>query len=247
MSALSDHGIRHLSHSSIDLARVDVALWTLRYLFGVRDPANAAMARGLAVELGCQVAHTGGEFDDPAEEALKEFNKRTALGVDGESRDKERSNIKPMVEQYLSLFDGDLPKLEGYQRRVEIEIPGIDIPCIGYTDFDFEDAVIDLKTTMRLPSAISASHRRQGAIYQRASGNRAVDFIYLTPKKSVRHRLTDSDQDWLEVCETARRLNTFLEKFETKEEIAAAVIPNFDHFYWSSPQTRAKAKEVFGF
>ena len=106
MSALSDHGIRHLSHSSIDLARICLALWVLRYLFGVRDPANAAMARGLAVELGCQIAHTGGEFDDPAEEALKEYNKRTALGVDGEARDKERANIKPMVEQYLSLFDG---------------------------------------------------------------------------------------------------------------------------------------------
>jgi hypothetical protein len=247
MSALSDHGMRWLSHSSLDLARVDLGLWSMRYLFGVRDPANAAMARGLAVELGCQIAHTGGEFDDPAEEALKEFNKRTALGVDGGAREKERANIKPMVEQYLTLFDGDLPKLEGYQRRVEIEIPGIDIPCMGYTDFDFEDAVIDLKTTMRLPSAISASHRRQGAIYQRASGNRAVDFIYLTPKKSVRHRLTDSDQDWLEVCETAKRLNAFLEKFDTKEEIAAAVIPNFDHFYWSSPQTRAKAKEIFGY
>ena len=246
MSALSDHGIRHLSHSSIDLARVDISLWVLRYLFGVRDPVNAAMARGLAVELGCQVAHNGGEFDDPAEEALKEFNKRTALGVNGEARDKERANIKPMGEQYIALFDGKLPKLEGYQRRVEIEIPGIDIPLMGYTDFDFEDAVIDLKTTTRLPSAISASHRRQGAIYQRASGNRAVDFIYLTPKKSVRHRLTDSDQDWLEVCETARRLNSFLGNFETKEEIAAAVIPNFDHFYWSA-QTRAKAKEIFGY
>jgi len=247
MSALSDHGIRHLSHSSIDLARVDVGLWVLRYLFSVRDPANAAMARGIAVEHGCEVAHIGGEFDDPVEEALKEFNKRTALGVSGEAREKERANIQPMVEQYIALFDGKLPKLEGYQRRVEIEIPGLDVPCIGFTDFDFEDAVIDLKTTTRLPSAISAAHRRQGSIYQRASGNRAVDFIYVTPKRSVRHRLTDSDQDWLEVCETAKRLNTFLGNFDSKEEIAAAVIPNFDHFYWSSPQTRARAKEIFGY
>ena len=152
-----------------------------------------------------------------------------------------------MVQQYLDLFDGNLPTLEGFQRRIEVEVPGCPIPVIGYTDFDFEDVIVDLKTTTRLPSAISAAHRRQGAIYSRASGNRGVDFIYLTPKKAARYQLENSDQDWLEVCETAHRLLRFLDKFETREEVASVVIPNFDTFWWSSPSTREKAREVFGY
>ncbi len=239
--------LRHFSHSSLDLARNDLGLWVLRYLFKVYDPGNAAMERGKAVEHGCYVGHTGSEFDDPIEEAVREFNKATALGVSGEARDRERANIPLMVQQYLDLFDGNLPKLEGFQRRIEVEVPGCPIPVIGYTDFDFEDVIVDLKTTTRLPSAISAAHRRQGAIYSRASGNRGVDFIYLTPKKAARYQLENSDQDWLEVCETAHRLLRFLNKFETREELAAAVIPNFDTFYWSSTSTREKAREVFGF
>ena len=240
-------GLRHFSHSSLDLARNDLGLWALRYLFKVYDPGNAAMERGKAVEHGCYIGHTGSEFDDPIEEAVREFNKATALGVAGEARDRERENIPLMVQQYLDLFDGNLPTLEGFQRRIEVEVPGCPIPVIGYTDFDFEDVIVDLKTTTRLPSAISAAHRRQGAIYSRASGNRGVDFIYLTPRKAARYQLENSDQDWLEVCETAHRLLRFLNKFETREEIAAAVIPNFDTFYWSSTSTREKAREVFGY
>lgn len=240
-------GLRHFSHSSLDLARNDLGLWVLRYLFKVYDPGNAAMERGKAVEHGCYVGHTGSEFDDPIEEAVREFNKATALGVAGEARDRERANIPLMVQQYLDLFDGNLPTLEGFQRRIEVEVPGCPIPVIGYTDFDFEDVIVDLKTTTRLPSAISAAHRRQGAIYSRASGNRGVDFIYLTPKKAARYQLENSDQDWLEVCETAHRLLRFLDKFETREEVASVVIPNFDTFYWSSTSTREKAREVFGY
>ncbi len=240
-------GLRHFSHSSLDLARNDLGLWVLRYLFKVYDPGNAAMERGKAVEHGCYIGHTGSEFDDPIEEAVREFNKATALGVAGEARDRERENIPLMVQQYLDLFDGNLPTLEGFQRRIEVEVPGCPIPVIGYTDFDFEDVIVDLKTTTRLPSAISAAHRRQGAIYSRASGNRGVDFIYLTPRKAARYQLENSDQDWLEVCETAHRVLRFLDKFETREEVASVVIPNFDTFYWSSASTREKAREVFGY
>ena len=239
--------LRHFSHSSLDLARNDLGLWALRYLFKVYDPGNAAMERGKSVEHGCYVAHVGSEFDDPIEEAVREFNKATALGGNGEARDRERENIPLMVQQYIDLFDGNLPTLEGFQRRIEVEVPGCPIPVIGYTDFDFEDVIVDLKTTTRLPSAISAAHRRQGAIYSRASGNRGVDFIYLTPRKAARYQLENSDQDWLEVCQTAHRLLRFLDKFETREEVASVVIPNFDTFYWSAPSTREKAREVFGY
>jgi|TARA_R110000822_G_scaffold53516_2_gene138011 hypothetical protein len=246
-SNLKRFGLKHLSHSNLDLARNDLGLWVMRYLYKVYDPANAAMARGNAAEHGCYVALTGGEFDDPVDAAVKDFNKRTALGVNGEARDRERKNIPGFIEQFIEAIGEDKPEVVDYQRRIEVEIDGIDIPCMGFTDFGFEDAIVDLKTTNRMPSAISASHRRQGSIYQRAAGNRSVDFLYVSAKKWARYELTDSDQDWREVCETAHRLDRLLGKFETKEEVAEVVMPNFDTFYWSSPATREKAREIFGF
>lgn len=244
--AFSKFGIKHLSHSSLDLARHELPLWVLRYLYKVYGPSNCAMERGKAVEHGCQIFHTGSEFDDPADEALKQFNKATALGFDGDARQREAANIPGMVEQYVGLFDEVTP-LEAYQRKIEVEIPGVPVPVIGFTDFEFEDAIVDLKTTTRLPSAISAAHRRQGAIYSRASGNRAVDFIYVTPKKAARYALENSDQDWIEVCEAARRLMTILDQAESREDLAARMIPDFDSFYWSSPSTRESAREIYGY
>ena len=100
-SNLKRFGLKHLSHSNLDLARNDLGLWVMRYLYKVYDPANAAMARGNAAEHGCYVALTGGEFDDPVDAAVKDFNKRTALGVNGEARDRERKNIPGFIEQFI--------------------------------------------------------------------------------------------------------------------------------------------------
>ena len=239
--------VKHISYSSLTCARTDIAYWVARYGHKLYDPTNAAMARGLAVEHGLKYCHNGGEFDDPIDEAMKEFNKRTALGVDGEKKQREADNIPGYFENYADLWDGDLPQIESYQEKITLEIPGVEVPLVGYTDFEFPDSVIDIKTTGRMPSAISASHRWQGAIYQQAAGNRKVEFIYLTPKKAARYLLEDSEQDWIAVCQAATRLQTFLSAFDDLEHLTSAVIPNYESFYWSNPQTRKTAQEIFGF
>tara|TARA_R100001082_G_scaffold26726_1_gene13329 strand:+ start:517 stop:1254 length:738 start_codon:yes stop_codon:yes gene_type:complete len=239
--------VKHISYSSLNTARMDIAYWVARYGHKISDPNNAAMSRGHAVEHGLKYLHNGGEFDDPVEEALKDFNKRTALGVDGESREREAGNIPGYFENYADLWDGDLPEIESYQKKITLEIPGVDVPLIGYTDFEFEDAIVDIKTTTRMPSAITGMHRWQGAVYQKAAGNRRVEFIYLTPKKAARYVLEDSEKDWNAVCQSALRLQNFLAAFDDLDALTAAVIPNYDSFYWSHPNTRQGGQELFGF
>ena len=50
--------------------------------------------------------------------------------------------------------------------------------------YDDHGLVVDLKTSQRLPSAISLSHARQGAIYARAHGNYGMRFAYVKPVAS---------------------------------------------------------------
>ena len=49
---------------------------------------------------------------------------------------------------------------------------------IGFVDWRFSahGLIVDLKTTERLPSAIGASHGRQGAVYATAHGNFGMRF-----------------------------------------------------------------------
>ena len=246
MNGFERWGIEHLSASSLNKAIASLDSWVISYVFGIKDPSNAAMSRGNAVEMGGHAWLQGGTVEEAVKVATDEFNKLTCLGIDGDSRAKELANIAPMVEQTAAAFGDKRPDIADYQKRVEVEIPGVPIPLMGFTDYGFEDTIVDLKTTMRMPSAIPAAHRRQGAIYRR-SGNRAVDFLYVTQKKFSRYRLENDEQDWLEICQAANRLNRWLDKFETREEMAATIIPNYDSFYWNSPQTREKGREIFGY
>jgi hypothetical protein len=59
-------GIRHLSPSSLSLYRNSPALWCLRYLFGIKDPANAYAWRGRAIEAAVDAMVLDGVSDDVA-------------------------------------------------------------------------------------------------------------------------------------------------------------------------------------
>jgi len=242
--------VKHLSHSSLMCARVDIGYWWAKYYHKIYDPPGPAMMRGNAVEYGCAHFHNGGEFDDPVEEAEKEYTKRLGKQAAFGSNDaieKERANIKPMVEQYRTLWGEKVPALEDLQRRIEIEVDGLSVPIIGFTDFGFEDSIWDLKTTTRMPSDITFDHRHQGAIYQQAAGNKAIKFAYVTPKKAAVYTLENNPDDWHAVCSMALRLQNFVEQFDTPEELTASVIPNYDTFYWRSQNARSEGQRIYGF
>ena len=59
---------------------------------------------------------------------------------------------------------------------------------------------------MRIPSEVSAPHKRQGAIYAKAKGM-DVKFLYVSPKKATVHDIEDIDEV------------TDIEEFEVKYKI----------------------------
>ena len=132
------------------------------------------------------------------------------------------------------------------------------IPIIGYIDwrFDQHSLVIDLKTIERLPSAISNSHGRQGAVYAQAHGTYGMRFAYVKPspgKKDdravavyemnaddIRHHLNAMHQ-------IAVRVGRFLALSPDPHELAGLLVPDYDSFYWNNATTRANGAGVYGF
>src|SRR5512134_437144 len=139
----------------------------------MRAPASAAAVRGTAVENG---VHLG--LMDPAlpvehciAAAEAAFDREMALNPD-DRRESERGNIPGYVTNALSeLRPYGMPSAA--QHRVEIRLDDVPVPVEGYIDWRFDDhgLIVDLKTTERLPSAISDTHSRQGAVYAKAHGN----------------------------------------------------------------------------
>ena len=237
MDGFQKHGIDHLSASSINLWTNAPDVWVMQYLYGVRTPMGPAPWRGICVEDA--VVHTllGGSEAEAIKMALDKFDKRFLIG--DEATTKERAMIEPMiqqsVEELMEFGKPEFPEGESKQEKISITANGDDwsIPVIGYLDLVYPQhgMVIDLKTTGRVPSKMSAEHQLQRCIYAAAKGNMAVKFLYLSGKKSALLEDGDVAETLAKAKKQIGRIEAFLRHCD--KEMAKAIVPtNPSSFYW---------------
>jgi len=243
------HGIKHLSASSINLWTNAPDVWVASYLFGKRGPMSAAAMRGICTE-DAVVAYLTGKLHKAGalDQAIQKFDKTFPLG--DEKTTKERAMIEPCMELALQELEpyGEPEFPEEGQEKISItaKTDDYEIPVIGFLDLVFPQhgLVIDLKTTGRMPSTMSAEHQLQRAIYQKARGNQAVKFLYVSPKKT--NLLEDGDPT--ELLARAKKQISRLEKLlraGSKQDIAEIIPVNPNTFYWNGSEHIRE--ELYGF
>lgn len=251
MNPFERHGIDHLSASSINKWIDAPSLWLLEKGMGFKPSVGCAAFRGTAAEAGISAALFNPDMPlaDAIDIALPIYDRLSAFSTDLK-RAEERLAIPGMVCEGLALREAGIPILpNGDQHRIEIFVEGLAVPIMGYLDWLYPDAIIDLKTTHRVPSAIAGNHLRQAAIYQAAHMGKRVTFFYASSKKSAAHILTREDYDLAiaQVQQAAIRLQRFLALSDDIAELAAIIPHNSDSFYFNAPATKARAVEVFGY
>ena len=249
MSGFNKHNIDHLSASSINLWANAPDVWVMSYLFGLRTPMGPAPWRGIVVEEAVVETMMGGSEKDAIQKALDKFDKRFLIG--DEATTKERAMIEPMVqlsvEQLMEFGKPEFPE-EGGQNKISITAKGDGwtVPVIGYLDlvYPHHGVVIDLKTTGRMPSTMSAEHQLQRAIYQKAKGgNQSVKFLYVTPKKASMLEDGDPAELLAQAKVQITRMEAFLRTLD--KETAKAIVPvQPNSFYWKGNETLRK--EFYG-
>ncbi len=248
MSSFAAHGIEHLSPSSCNTFIASPAMFVLQKCLKRSTSVGAAAHRGTATETG--VAHGLLEPSAPitecVEKAVAQFDQLTALNTDPR-KEKERDGIPGMVAQALAELRpyGVPTELQGH---VSHTVEGLDVPIIGYFDFEWgqHGILVDLKTTHALPSKISINHARQVSLYKAVRGNSSARICYTTPKKVACYELENSEQH-LQALETiGRAIQRFLAVSGDPSELAAMVVPDVDSFYFNDPLTRQAAFEVWG-
>ena len=223
--------VQHVSPSSLNLWIANPRQWAWRYLLKQREPTGPAMARGSAVEVGLKAwLH----FED-IELAIKYAYTNFDANVQGEisdAIDAEHKLIEPMVRQLAGL---DWPGLNATQIKIEHWLDEIDVPCIGYVDFAFEDGDLDLKTTKACPSAPKGPHVRQVALY-RAARKKPGGLLYVTGKKSAPFEVTDDmmNSALADMTQAAKSLSRFLSKIDNPDD-AMACLPNNPDDFRTSP------------
>jgi len=244
------HNIDHLSASSINLWANAPDVWVMQYLHGVRTPMGAAAWRGICTE-DAVVQILMGESETAAiDQALTKFDKRFPIG--DEKTTAERRRIAPMtqlaIEELMEFGRPEFPEDEEHpQEKISITAKGEgwSIPVIGYLDLVFPQhgVVIDLKTTGRIPTTMSAEHQLQRAIYAKAKGNMDVRFLYVSEKKTS--MLADGDPTELLAQAKVQigRIEAFLRHCD--KDTAKAIVPLAPNsFYWSGNETLRK--EFYG-
>lgn len=175
----------HLSVSNINDFIERKARWYLSRVRGIQMAMGVAAHRGTAVEAG--VVHgliTNCQHNDSADVAMQKYWE-LCTGMNNDDVAKASVAIPAMVE-------GLIERLHRYGRPLSTQnkVGGVmeqtgEIPWVGYTDIEFEEVIVDIKTKGTTPSSLPAGWRRQGAFYSRMS-NKPVIFVYATATKTVK-------------------------------------------------------------
>lgn len=218
----------------------------MRYLYGLKEEFAPGAWRGLAVEDGLDYLLFGTTPDlaevDFFANALVVAKQRFDRGTTGSTHpnlEKERDSIEGFLAQAKTAFGDRKP--ENRQKRIEIEVPGIEVPIIGFIDYLYDDSIADLKTTNRIPSKPRPDHLRQLAIYARAT-NRAPRLVYVSTKKSATYDVDDSA--WGEVVQAAFALRSMLDLTSDAREALSLFAPEYTNFYWSDKSREAHRKAI---
>ncbi len=243
MSPFERHGIKHLSPSSLNLFQANPALWCGRYLFKWADDAGPAAKRGTAVEAGLDVFLYERNQEKARAAALDNFALNTH-GVADADYEKERNVIVPMLDNAMhALQNMGIP----VARQVKIEhwLDNISVPIIGYIDYLWEAELIDLKSTLRIPSELKGDHARQVSLYWKAR-ERKTSIVYVSDKKWSQLELSpdDAQRHLYDMRRAAETLQYVLGRADDAKGVARYYCPDFENFRWSD-QTRKLARDMY--
>lgn len=212
--------------------------------FGV----GAAAHRGTAVEKGIALGlETGASNYECIQTAMEEFTRLTAMSGDPK-KEKEREAISSFVIVGLDELR-PYGKPTSTQGAIKYEVEGLDVPFIGFYDFEWEDKgiLVDLKTTHALPSKISTNHARQVALYVASRGdNLEARISYVTPKKSASYVLENGRDHVNSLIKIGLTIQRFLSLSDDPLELASFVTPDVDSFYVSDPVARKAVYDIWG-
>ena len=107
--------------------------------------------------------------------------------------DNEINNAIDIAKKFEEkLYERQLRNIVSYQKEKVKSIDGLKYPVRLFTDFEYDNLIVDLKSTLRLPTKPKIDHLRQQALYSKLH-KKPIALLYATPKKSLWYDLTKED------------------------------------------------------
>ena len=236
---LSDNYKHSASGGNMYLKSPSKFVW--KYGFGEREPSNARMNMGNASEFAAQEGVMNKlNNKQVTEAAVAQFDRLQ----EGEVT-PERDYVGPIAVRFTEALRSFGEPL-GYQRRYVVQNPALKRDILGYTDFEFEDIVVDTKATLRCPRDITGEFTapavRQQAVYWKMTG-KPVALLYAMPKISQAHpmgfecyRIPEAQLAgaWEVMLGAWERIEELSRMCPTAEDATKIIPINPDGFYWKN-------------
>ena len=214
------------SFSSVSQFAKNPSQWICTYGLGLRSPSNPAMTRGTLSEFGAYYKIKRGmqQKDDKAFAKLitHRFKKLKFLNAE-----KEIDNAIEIAKKFeQTLYERQLRNIVSYQKQVVKKVDGLKYPIRCFTDFEFENIIIDAKSTLRMPSFPRPDHIRQQSLYANLY-DKPTALLYATPKKTMYYELNDGDKDkgYNELLNHFKSLENYIIKCNNNLEEAIKTTP----------------------
>ena len=211
--------LEHLSYSSISSYLLCGHSWKLRYIDKAPAPTATALVFGSAVH-GAIEAHMRGEALETAWprtwRAQLERNPSVDWAADtpdGMEADGLRILTAPKVRKGLAEIAANFDPEHGVmEKRIELAVPGVSVPIIGYIDIITKDGVPgDFKTAARMWSDGKAEDDLQSLFYLAALNQEGVK----VPDLTFRHYVISKTQNpELKVFEVQHKLSEIMWLFD---------------------------------
>ena len=228
------------SGANMFLASPSHFVW--KYGFNQREPVNPRMNMGTASEYAAYESLMGNFDDGQAQDAaIAKFDELQ----EGEIT-PERGYVGPITVNFLTHLRKHGQPLT-YQSRLSKKVSELNIEVIGFTDFGYDNLIVDTKATLRCPTNINNSFAagavRQQAVYSKITGKN-VALLYATPNRSEFFPVNrpQIEAAWNVMIGAWKCIEKIAKICPTAEEATKIIPLNPDSFYWKD-ETYSKANE----
>ena len=237
---------RH-SFSSVNKFSKNPSAWLCHYALGIKTPVNAFMTRGTLAEKGAywliKRESKMLSIENYEKNIKRLFEKSKFLNAE-----KEIENAIGCGRQFMkALYERQLRIVVSYQKekRTDLTEYGLKYKILTFTDFEFDNVIIDTKSKMRLIQPYPHEIRQQ-CLYSKVYG-KPTALLIATPKKYAFHEILPSDVEpnFQHLLTQLKALENFIDMCDN--DITKAIKNtslNTDDFYWND-NTKMEANKVW--
>ena len=180
------------SYSSVSKFKKNPSEWLMHYGFGMRSPSTPAMTRGTLAEFGTYYRIKKGMagLDGQGFEGLIKWRFKKMKYLNAEKEIDNAIQIALAFEKQL--YERQLRRIVSYQREEQKKVDDLKYPIRMFTDFEFDNIIVDTKATLRMPSYPRVDHLRQQSLYATLY-EKPTALLYATPKKTLWYELTKEE------------------------------------------------------